>query len=344
MKSLLDIQQDLRALEKSFGECLKAIQSISADVDMLRNENTASGDLEYAQFEKIADKVGIGDANARHPICTLDAGTSSMYLLALLNITRLDAEVEPERFVFIAWLLKQSRLSASLADLHAECYRLSGKFFENLAQTLPKELHERLITDALITANITGTANSEIMQYTAELCAVLELDTTAVTDCAVKAQAILGSEVHMMPIELADEILDMLYEYGEYAAVETKKAVKDIIKAQLPSYRRLLVRYRDSDAQVKWELGVLTRQIKKDEIIGRYSMSTGASIAAAIATLGNIYKTANGIITTEIKAPCAGELFRFRDGISTYVVISHRLDDIEDIKNWAKKQTPMYRL
>lgn len=138
MKSLLDIQQDLRALEKSVGECLKAIQSISADVDMLRNENTDAAALEYDKIERAAEMIGVG--TSVHPISTIDANASRAYLLALLNITRLNANVEPERFVFIAWLYKQTIPTVSFADLHKDCYNLSEGFFDDLKDKLPAEM------------------------------------------------------------------------------------------------------------------------------------------------------------------------------------------------------------
>ena len=90
MKSLLDIQQDVRSLEKSVQEVTNLIKGINLDMEEFRtaNQNT---DVDFSKIETLAKNISFG----KHPIRKLSDGRAcQIYLEMLLNIVRLDLEEE----------------------------------------------------------------------------------------------------------------------------------------------------------------------------------------------------------------------------------------------------------
>lgn len=63
MKSLLDIQQDIRTLESSINDITDSIKNINSDIEELRtvNQNT---DVDYSKIELLAKQLSFG----KHPL------------------------------------------------------------------------------------------------------------------------------------------------------------------------------------------------------------------------------------------------------------------------------------
>lgn len=69
MKSLLEIQQDIRSLEHSINDITDTIKEISSDIEDLRNANQNT-DIDYSKIELLSKLITFG----KHPIDKLDDG------------------------------------------------------------------------------------------------------------------------------------------------------------------------------------------------------------------------------------------------------------------------------
>ena len=90
MKSLLDIQQDIRDLELSAKEITKSIRSLHTDIENIRDSSDIA-ELDYARIEMLSRQLPFG----KHPLNKLEDRTCcKIYLEMLLNIVCLDLESE----------------------------------------------------------------------------------------------------------------------------------------------------------------------------------------------------------------------------------------------------------
>ena len=99
MKSLLDVQKDIRNLESSINDITYSIRNISSDIEDLRTVNQ-NRDVDYLKIESLAKQIPF----RKHPLVKIDDDrVCKVYLELLLNIVRLDFEEEItlNRLVFI---------------------------------------------------------------------------------------------------------------------------------------------------------------------------------------------------------------------------------------------------
>ena len=88
MKNLLDIQKDVRILEKSIQDIKKSVETINSDIEALRN-STGSVSIDFAMIEALAKQIRFKE----HPLEDLEDGRAcQVYLEMLLNIIRLDPD------------------------------------------------------------------------------------------------------------------------------------------------------------------------------------------------------------------------------------------------------------
>lgn len=173
MKSLLDIQQDIRRLEKSMREISNDVKNINSDIDRLRNASETT-ELDFSKIEVLAKQIDFG----KHPLDKLeDSRACQVYLEMLLNLVRLDREEERtvNRLVFIQWLQIQSRIDWSLEDLYKDCFKADTKMLFEFLEIMPKEYESYFLVDALIIANISGKANESLYEYIADIIAIFGL-------------------------------------------------------------------------------------------------------------------------------------------------------------------------
>lgn len=156
MKSLMDIQQDIRKLEINVEDIVKRIRNINSAIDSLRNADQ-SVNLNFSKIELLAGQFRF----RQHPLHNLESGLRRLYLEMLLNIVRLDREedVAVNRLVFIQWLQIQSRLEWSLESLYADCLGMKKEAYYEFANGLTKKFRESFLVDAMITALMDGNPN-----------------------------------------------------------------------------------------------------------------------------------------------------------------------------------------
>lgn len=317
MKSLLDIQQDIRLLEKNIQEINECVKTINTDIETIRN-SSEDVELDYLKIELLAKQLDFG----KHPLDKLKDGRAcQIYLEMLLNIMRIDQDEESfvNRIVFVQWLQIQSRIDWSLEDLYLDCFKTDKQLIYEMVEIIPKKYKEYFLLDALILANIMGTANEEMYQYIADIIAVLGLSTKEVKDLAFISRVSLSQNISSASRDDLNVLLDKAKSFGHYIR---NVLVEEGIKA----LRVVVVELPDNEAKnFKWKVRQ-QRAVVIGDVIATYQKekrSRGFSYMKD-------YKS------EEIKAPVSGVIFQFRDNNTNYGVIAHEQDNKDSIKSWVK--------
>lgn len=317
MKSLLEVQQDIRKLESSINDITDVIRNINSDIEQLRavNQNT---DIDYSKIELLAKQLSFG----KHPLDKLDDGrVRQVYLEMLLNIVRLDfeEEISLNRLIFIQWIQKESRIDWSLEDLFKDCYKIKADSYHEMVDIIPNEYRECFIVDTLIVANLGGLANTEIYEYIAGLVAILGVDKERLKTLSIVARTALCQNVGRMKKAEMDEFQKCAKTYKYYIKA-------DVLEHGIKSMRQIVVQLSDDEAKnFKWKVKQ-GQAVKKDDVIATYSK--------AVRKRGFSYST--NYATEEVKAPSSGAIFQFRDNCINYGVLAHETDNKDSIKAWVK--------
>lgn len=317
MKSLLEVQQDVRSLEHSINDITDMIKTISSDIEDLRtaNQNTA---IDYSKIELLSKQITFG----KHPIDKLDDKRAcQVYLEILLNIVRMDPDEELflNRLVFIQWIQKESRIDWSLEDLFKDSYKTSINTYHELMEAIPTKYKEFFVVDALIVANIGGTANLEINEYIVGLVSVFGITKERLRILCFIARAVLCQNVERMKKAEMDEFQKCAKAYKYYLK-------EDILENGILSLRQVVVEMPDDSCKnFKWKVKQ-GQAVKKDDVIATYSKATKNGGFSYFAN----YKT------EEINAPSTGTIFQFRHNCINYGVIAHETDNKDSIKAWVK--------
>ena len=172
MKSLLDIQQDVRNLEGSVQEITKRIKALNSDIADIRN---AEDDAEY-DFQKIkllARKIPFEE----HPLSWLKSagpGICQAYLELLLALVQLDPEEKTtvDRMVFIQWLQMKSGIVLSLDDFYKNALKIRQKIKDEYQEIFSR--CDLILTPTAPTAAYKIGAQEEdpVKMYLADICTV----------------------------------------------------------------------------------------------------------------------------------------------------------------------------
>lgn len=319
MKSLLEIQQDIRSLEHSINDITDTIKEISSDIEDLRNANQNT-DIDYSKIELLSKLITFG----KHPIDKLDDGRAcQVYLEMLLNIVRLDPdeELSLNRLMFIQWIQKESRINLTLEDLFKDSYKIDTNAYHEMVDVIPTKYKEFFVVDALIVANIGGTANTEINEYIVGLVTTFGITKERLRILSFVARTVLCQKVQRMEKEEMDEFQKCAKAYKHYIKA-------DILKNGILSLRQLVVEIPDDDCKnFKWKVKQ-GQAVRKDDIIAIYSKATKI----------RGFSHSTNYKTEEIKAPSTGTIFQFRDNCINYGVIAHETDNKDSIKAWVKER------
>ena len=137
MKSLLEVQQDIRGLEQQLQGIAHTIKMIHSDIEKIRTANQDT-DPDYSKIVLLAKQFPFRN----HPLGKLtDEKSCRVYLAMLLNIVRLDTEEEVSlnRFVFIQWLQMESGIERSIEDIFKDCYKISSHSYQEMLDILPEK-------------------------------------------------------------------------------------------------------------------------------------------------------------------------------------------------------------
>lgn len=305
-KSLLDIQQEIRVLDGKVKDISNAITKIYDEIDELKND--AADSIDYKTIRLMSRHLSFG----KHPLGRLDDHyVCQIYLEILLSLVQADQGLGDtvNRLIFIQWLLSQTKLELSLEELFKDSLKINSGTFAEVAELIPKTYRTQLVMDTLLTANICGQANNDVLIYVVNLCSILGVDKEQLRILSMMAKGILKQELDKM--EKADwrQVLAQSKDFKHYLN-------SNLLNSGLPSQRTIAVEVLDkTHSNFKWQVKQ-QGHVEKGDVIATYGRWSGSSL-------------------TKIIAPCAGTLFQFRNNCTNYGVIAHESDNKYSIKAWV---------
>lgn len=308
-KSLLDIQQEIRELDGKVKDISFAIAEIYDEIDELRNDETDS--IDYETIRLMSRHLSFG----KHPLSRLDDNYAcQIYLETLLSLVQADrgSGDTVNRLIFVQWLLTQTKLELNLEELFKDSLKINTGTFAEVVELVPKAFKNHLIMDALLTANICGQANNDVLIYVVNLCSILGVDKEQLRVLSIMAKGVLKQDLGKMKKADLQQVLAQAKSFKHYLN-------SDLLNAGLRSQRTIAVEAPDkTHSNFKWKVKQ-QGQVEKGDVIATYGYGSRWS----------------GSSLTEIKAPCAGTLFQFRNNCTNYGVIAHESDNKDSIKAWA---------
>lgn len=321
MKSLLDLQQDVRTLENSISDVIRSLRDLNDDIDMLRNAET-NNDIDYKKIELLAKHIPFNN----HPLgMKPDRTISKLYLQLLLNLTRLDLNKEntTNRLVFIQWIKAESKIDLTLEDLYNDTFDFKSESLGEFVD-FASVYSGNLIVDALIIAGLSGRANAAIYEYIAGLSEAFGIEKQKLNILAMVAKVALTQSVQSIKDSPRADIEEFLIIADKY---------KHYIKSDEISRGKLLLRQIVFAVSVgethyfKWKVNQSPRTVKAGETIATYEERIS----------GLPFQNAISKEKTK-KSPETGTLFQFRDNHVYYAVLAHESDDKDSIKEWINNK------
>lgn len=316
-KSLLDIQQEIRVIDGKVKDISSAIAEIYDEIDGLRDDKTDN--IDYETIRLLSRQCPF----EKHPLGRLDDDyVCQIYLEILLSLVQADhgSGATVSRLVFVQWLLSQTKLELSLEELFGNSLKINISTFARAVELLPKIFKSHLIIDALLTANICGQANDDVLTYVVNLCSILGVDKEQLRVLSIMAKGILKQDFGKIEKEDLQQVLEQAESFSHYLNSE-------LLNTGIRSQRTIAVKAPDrTHSNFKWKVKQQGR-VEKGDVIATYG-----------------YSGWSGSSLTEIKAPCAGTLFQFRNDCTNYGVIAHERDNKDAIKEWAIQKVWVYEL
>lgn len=313
MKNLLDIQKEIRRLENSVQDITDQIKTIDSAIEDLRDSGK-NPEIDYEQIERLAGKVLF----TSHPLSGLiDEKACQLYLEILLNIVRLDPDMEAiiNRLIFVQWIQKQAQIEWSLEELFTDCMKMEKEAYYELLELLPKQYTEYLIVDALIVAYISGSVNSEILEYLGNLSEAFGIKKERLRILSLLSRAILCQNMNNM--KDIDKVLQYAEEYGYYLNSE-------MVQFSIKSLRTIVVELPENEiSHIIWNVKKM-QMVEKGEVIATYKPYRRDMAFRMLPT------------AQEIIAPFSGIIYQFKYKHTYYGVIGHEKDDMDSIKEWIK--------
>lgn len=319
MKSLLDIQKELRNLESSVADINDCIKNIGSDIEELRSAEQGI-EIDYQKIEGLARHISL----SKHPLRGLQDGAAcQIYLEMLLNIIRLDREKELilNRLVFIQWLQMEAQIDWTLEDLLKDCYTIEAASYYEILDCIPKIYRRYFIVDALIVAGLGGAANAEIYQYIADLAVILGIDAEQMRRYSLVARVALCQSFKGLTMEEMSDFIGYAKSFNCYIS-------KQLMENAMKSMRRIIVRVPDEGTHsFKWHVQQ-GKSIRKGDLVASYFITPSRMAwSSALREKGTLQK---------IKAESAGTIFQFRDNCINYGVLGYKGDNKDSIKKWVK--------
>lgn len=331
MKSLLDIQKDIRNLENGILELSADIKRICDDVDEIRNRD-CNTEFDYAEIKKAAKLIPF----KKHPICKLsDERAIRLYLEMLVNIVKFDDKNSEDktdtRLVFIQWLLNNAKTDISLEELIINSFRDETSVFDEITSQLNKKYKEFLAVDLLITANMNGTFNADECNYAADILSVLNIDTAKLKILSLISKMVLCQKVFEFDNSLGNDLIRELGNYKHYVLtgnVANASMPDGIIKEAVKAMRTVVVEIRADEAKnFKWNFKP-QEKVAQGDVVAVYQKPKRK----------RGYSFSTEYTTKEIIAPVGGTIFQFRDNNVIYGVIAHESDTKDSVKQWIKNE------
>lgn len=315
MKSLLEIQEEIRELEGAVSGLSQAIKNINADMDALRDD-ALEVEIDYGVIEKLSGYIKFEG----HPLSRMeDQLICKIYLRMLLNIVRMDfgSESTISRLAFVQWMLNQSGLDLPLEEILKDSYQQEADAYEEFASVLPERLRESFVVDSLIIANICGMADQEMLFYIADICNVLGIGKDELQDLSLIAKSALCQRIDKrMKKKDIQSIRISIHKFNHYLSAE-------VVAQDLTFIREVAVKCVKSKV-MRWRWHTMQQaHVMRGDVIASYQKEEYTLLSS-------------GLKEEKLKAPSAGTLFQFEiDGVY-YGVISDASDNLDSIKAWIE--------
>lgn len=316
MKSLLDIQQDIRKLENSVKDIANDIKKINSDIEGMRNV-TQDIDIDYSMLEILAKQISFG----KHPLYKIsDKKVCQAYLEMLLNIAKInaDADVTINRLIFIQWLQIQSKVEWTLKDLYIDSFMMSKKSYYEFAETMPEKYRESFIVDAMIVAGISGAPTREVVEYVVNLSLVLGVGKENLRILSLVSRVALSQSVKGVSKADLGILFPSIKSFKHYLGT-------DIAEQVIIGLREIVVELADGETiGFRWKVKD-SHRVEESTVIATFEKEKRS-------------KHVIEYMTEEIRATTSGILFQFRDNGTSYGVIAHESDDKRSIKTWVRSR------
>lgn len=313
-KSLLDIQQEIRELDKKIKDISLSISEIYDEIDALRDDGP--GGIDYEMIQLMARNLSFG----KHPLTGFeDNYACRIYLETLLSLVQADqgSKGTVNRLIFVQWLLTQTSLELTLEELMKVSLKFNTGTFAEVVEVIPEPYRKHLVMDALLTANICGQASESVLLYVVNLCGILGVEKEQLCILSVLAKGILQQNIEIKTADL-DQVLAQAKFFQHYL---NNKITDAVIHAQ----RAIAVEAPDNTHHnFKWNVKQQCR-VEKDDVIATYYADGWSKVSL-----------------TELKAPCSGTIFQFRNKSTNYGVIAHKSDNKDSIKEWTIQRIQGY--
>lgn len=317
MKSLLDIQKEIKDMEQAGRKLTENLAEISREVQALR-EADDDKETDFVQIKALAANMPF----TGHPLKQLkDTYASKIYIELLLCVLRLDNHDATEKLTFVQWILQKSYLKIELQDAYTESLTLEKEIFSEAAGLWEKDYRLYFLVDAFLVSHFTGPVNAETVEYIAHLSIVLGLNEDEVSVCADIAKIILFQDARWVKKSRAAELLPWLDKFEHYLDAAYKESM-------ITKCREFCVEYGEDDS-FKWKVKQ-KEYVKKGQVIATYVFCENK--------IGYAWRYGRGQGTIkEMKATSSGYLYQFTLNGIKYGVISVEEDDKDSIKAWVKE-------
>ncbi len=314
MKSLLDIQKEVKQLETMVQDMANSLDCINREIQEIRTSND-NMEMDYDMIRMLAKSVPF----ANHPLAELEDGYAcKLYIELLLSVMQMDTNGITEKMVYIQWILEESRLDMELEDAYAESLELGKDIYSEIGEVLRTDFGLFFIVDALIVANFIEEANGEAIEYIAQLCVLLGVDASYMEIGVILAKIALYQDIK-----------------------NTKKADIEKVLPYIDDFEYCIG--KNTIEKAFWLFRYVCVKVYNDDLWGGYSLSWKVGQISKVSKGDNIaeYRPKQGS-TTYVKASQDGTLFQFKveKGYScgSVGVISHPSDSGKKIEQWLTKK------
>lgn len=320
MKNLLEIQEEIRRIEKLSSELSDAILSISKDIMDLREAQPGEVNCDYDAICSMAEQISF----TRHPLANLhDNYICKLYIGLLVNIAALCAEATMDltQMAFIQWILNKSVFEGTMEDVVRVSHEFNNEILGSIEELLPEKYKKYLLLDALMVVNINGESKRKALEFISSLCTVFEVEIEAAEACAVVSRIALSQSIEGMTPKQLKKTLPYLRSMRHYL---NKKLVDEVLLGQreiimeLPNTKISEKSYGNGAMEFKWLSYMQGQYVEKGETIASY-IKAGKEA------------------WTNIRAKQSGCLFFFTDRKVKYGVLSHEKDDRVEIQKWIRE-------
>ena len=313
MKSLLEIQQEIRELSGAVKELQASLEGISGDIGELRSSGSGE-ELDYEDIARTARNIHIN----QHPLDLKDDMIKEMCTELLLVIAgnEPDSRNLYKKLAFVQAVKEAWHIDIDLRELQKRSLLTDENTYKNLCESLTIRDKVYLMPDMLITANFCGRANAETFELIADISDIFALSKEQMEEAIEIAKAVLTND-YSFPGKSDEQAITLMKLYGHY--------IDDKICSQRIESSRSIDVQSLGFSLCDWKVPDRSR-VKKGQLIAYGTPDLGSSNKNFYASReGYIFQFMLGNIFGCIPVLCG-------------VISAYQDDSIDSIRAWVKKQ------